>query len=164
MVDRKTSGTFSCAALLLIGTVFSCSSSHGGSPGDIRCEGLAAVGTGTSGDRVVVAFRNVSGRTINAFKARYEALSGDETLAAIDFVCDRRTVRKLESGDEIPFVFEDGELVFVNYVHFRRDRLPDRFYVTSGEQIQAAIDAGTLLPGRGGERCSILEVEFDDRS
>lgn len=154
----------SCAALLLMGTVFSCSSSHGGGSADIRCEGLAAVGTGTSGDRVVVAFRNVSGRTISAFKARYEALSDGETLAVIDFVCDGLTVRKLESGDEIPFVFEDGELVFVSYVHFRRDRLPDRFFVTSREQIQAAIDAGILLPGRGDERCSVLEVEFDDRS
>jgi hypothetical protein len=157
-----TSTVLYCAAALMFSATLSCSDQTGAV---IRCEGLAAVGSVSSSNRVVVAFRNISGRQIAAFKARYEAFIDGETLAVIDFVCDRRTVRKLDSGDEIPFVFQDGEQAFVNYVHFGHDRLPDRFYVNSDEQIRAAIEAGTLLCGGGeGDRCSVFEVQFADEN
>jgi hypothetical protein len=127
----------------------------------ICCEGVVAVGSGVSSDQVVVAFRNVSGRPIVAFRARYETLSGGGPLGSIDFVCDGRTVRKLESGDAVPFVFETGELAFVSHVRFRGNRLPDRFFVSSARQIQTAISTGELLRGRSPYRCGVFEVEFE---
>jgi hypothetical protein len=162
MDDDAVRNAVSCAALLMFGTVFSCT--HNQVSTAIRCEGLIAVSGGASGDRVVVAFRNVSGRPIISFKARYEALEDGEPLAIIDFACDRRTVRKLELGDEIPFVFEPGELAYVNYVHFRRDKLPDRFFVSTAVEIQASIATGILVPGGDGEeRCIVSDIEFETR-
>jgi len=69
-MDYKLPSTaLSWAAALMFSAALSCSQQTGGG---VRCEGLAAVGNLSSGTRVVVAFRNISGRQIRAFKARYE--------------------------------------------------------------------------------------------
>jgi len=165
MDNVRESVTAVCAALVLLGG--SCGPTvQFGDPGQaVRCEGLVAVGTSPARDRVVVAFRNTSGRTILSFRARYEILDDfGEPIAGIDFACGPGTVRKLDSGDEVPFVFEAEELALVNYVRFGRERLPDRVFVDTPAQLDRALRSGALVPGASGVKqgWSVSEATFAD--